>query len=94
MSLSRARHPRLPVAPPPEEHTLTARERQILLLVALGLTTSQIAGELAVSPHTVRNHLKNVYAKCGIHNRTQAVLHALRIGLLALNGRPALPPAQ
>ncbi len=49
MRLSLARHPRLRVAPP-EKRTLTAREREILLLAALGLTTSQIANELAVSP--------------------------------------------
>jgi DNA-binding CsgD family transcriptional regulator len=51
---------------------LTAREREILELVAEGRTNAQIAERLWVSPGTVRKHLDNVYAKLGVHTRTAA----------------------
>ena len=52
---------------------LTARERQILELVAAGLTTSAIAAELWISRGTVRKHLDNVFKKLGVHTRAAAV---------------------
>jgi DNA-binding CsgD family transcriptional regulator len=52
---------------------LTAREREILDLVAEGRTNAEIAERLWVSPGTVRKHLENVYAKLGVHRRTAAV---------------------
>jgi DNA-binding NarL/FixJ family response regulator len=52
---------------------LTAREREILALVAAGNTTSMIAAELWISPGTVRKHLDNVFAKLGVHTRAAAV---------------------
>jgi DNA-binding CsgD family transcriptional regulator len=51
---------------------LTAREREILDLVAEGRTNAEIAERLWVSPGTVRKHLDNVYAKLGVHTRTAA----------------------
>jgi DNA-binding NarL/FixJ family response regulator len=51
---------------------LTAREREILDLVAEGRTNAQIAERLWLSPGTVRKHLDNVYAKLGVHTRTAA----------------------
>jgi DNA-binding CsgD family transcriptional regulator len=52
---------------------LTAREREILDLVAEGRTNAEIAERLWVSPGTVRRHLENIYAKLGVHTRTAAV---------------------
>jgi DNA-binding CsgD family transcriptional regulator len=52
---------------------LTAREREILDLVAEGRTNAEIAERLSVSPGTVRRHLENIYAKLGVHTRTAAV---------------------
>ena len=52
---------------------LTAREREILDLVAEGMTNAEIAERLWVSPGTVRRHLENIYAKLGVHTRTAAV---------------------
>jgi DNA-binding CsgD family transcriptional regulator len=52
---------------------LTAREREILDLVAEGRTNAEIAQRLWVSPGTVRRHLENIYAKLGVHRRTAAV---------------------
>lgn len=55
---------------------LTAREQQIIELVATGMTNKQIAAELYLSPVTVRKHLENVMAKLGVHTRTAAVAAA------------------
>ena len=58
---------------------LTAREREILALVARGLTNAEVARELWISRGTVRKHLDNVYAKLGVHTRTAAVAAVRRI---------------
>jgi DNA-binding CsgD family transcriptional regulator len=50
-----------------------AREREILALVARGLTNAEVARELWISRGTVRKHLDNVYARLGVHTRTAAV---------------------
>ena len=53
-------------------YQLTAREREIVRLVAQGKTNAQIAGELWVAPSTVKKHLENVYEKLGVSRRTAA----------------------
>jgi DNA-binding CsgD family transcriptional regulator len=53
--------------------SLTAREREVLRLVAEGRTNAQIAEQLWISGGTVRRHLENAYAKLGVHTRTAAV---------------------
>src|SRR5690606_17080984 len=52
-----------------EAYDLTDREQQIIRLIARGHTTGEIAGELLLSPHTVRDHIKAVFAKVGVSNR-------------------------
>jgi LuxR family maltose regulon positive regulatory protein len=61
---------------------LTAREQQILAMVAAGLPNSALAERLFLSPHTVKFHLRNINAKLLAHNRTEAVAKARRLGLL------------
>jgi DNA-binding CsgD family transcriptional regulator len=61
----------------PHAGTLTARERQIVALLAAGLTGAQIAGELYLSPETVRTHIRNAMARLGASTRTQAVALAI-----------------
>jgi DNA-binding NarL/FixJ family response regulator len=56
----------------------TARENEILVLVAEGLTNSQIARRLRVSDNTVKFHLQNLYLKLGVRNRTEAAALYLR----------------
>lgn len=55
---------------------LTAREAQVLSLVAEGRTNAEIARHLSVSPGTVKRHLENLYAKLGVHSRTAAAAAA------------------
>lgn len=61
---------------------LTERELDILQLLAQRFTNKEIAGRLIVSPHTVRNHTANIYAKLEVENRRQAVERAKNLGLL------------
>ena len=55
------------------ELPLTPREREVLELVAEGMTNAEVGRALWVAPGTVRRHLENVYAKLGVHTRTAAV---------------------
>lgn len=63
--------------------SLTAREREILRLIAGGLTTSAIADKLCISHTTVRNHIQHILAKLGAHSRLEAVTVAFGQHLLA-----------
>jgi two-component system, NarL family, response regulator LiaR len=67
----------------PESATiLTEREMEVLRLVALGLANKQIANELGIGDGTVKTHVSSVLGKLGLQSRTQAALHAVRIGLV------------
>ena len=59
---------------------LTAREVEILQLLAEGLDNTAIAESLTITKRTVQNHIHNIYSKLGVSSRTEAVLHALRQG--------------
>jgi DNA-binding NarL/FixJ family response regulator len=63
---------------------LTEREREVLRLLAQGKATDEIAGELFLSHHTVRNHVRNVLAKLQAHTKLEAVIVAAREGLVDL----------
>ena len=63
---------------------LTNREIEILKLLANGMANKQIAYKLKISEKTVRNHVSNMYEKLGIYDRSQAVLYAVRKGLVEL----------
>ena len=61
---------------------LTAREVEVLRLLALGLSGKQIAARLVISPRTARNHVEHIYAKTGLTGRAPASLFAVQHGLL------------
>ncbi len=69
----------------PKQFSLTARECEVLELMATSATYREIAAQLVVSEETVRSHTKNILAKLGQPNRTQAVIVALREGLISLD---------
>lgn len=64
--------------------TLTGRELEVLGLVANGKTSRQIGDLLYISENTVKNHIRNVLDKLGLHSRNEAVLYAIRENLITL----------
>ena len=61
---------------------LTAREADVLRLLARGRTYAQAAAELGMSAHTAASHVKNAYRKLDVHSAAAAVLQAVRLGLI------------
>ena len=76
-----------PATPAPQEiaPSLTQREREVLRLVALGRETPQIAAELGISRHTVRNHVRNLRKKLKANTKLDAVVTGIRLGILPIN---------
>ncbi|MGX7670519.1 response regulator [Plantactinospora sp. DSM 117369] len=70
---------------------LTEREREVLRLVATGLSNEQIAGRLFISPLTAKTHITRAIAKLGVRDRVQLVIVAYETGLVR-PGTPAEPP--
>jgi DNA-binding NarL/FixJ family response regulator len=66
----------------PAHQRLTGREREVLQLVAAGLTNAEIAAELRLSPNTVKEHASSMFRKLGARNRADAVVRAQRLGVL------------
>jgi NarL family two-component system response regulator LiaR len=64
---------------------LTDRETDVLRLVARGRANKEIASDLGIGEKTVKTHVSNVLAKLGVQSRTQAALHAARVGLVDPN---------
>jgi DNA-binding NarL/FixJ family response regulator len=62
--------------------TLSDREREVLSGVASGRTNREIAGDLFLSPHTIKEHTSALYRKLGVRNRAEAVQRAQRLGLI------------
>jgi DNA-binding NarL/FixJ family response regulator len=71
--------------------SLTAREIEVLRLMALGQTAREISEGLVISPKTVSSHLQRILAKLAVHSRVQAVVVAYQLGLVTLGGND--PPS-
>ena len=69
---------------------LTAREVEVLRLVACGLSNKEIATRLTISPKTAGNHIEHIYVKIGASNRAAASLFAMQHGLLPEEGFPTV----
>ncbi len=68
-----------------QSSTLTSREKDVLDLMAAGFGNKQIARKLFISEKTVRNHISNLYRKLSCNSRSQAVLAAVRSGIICLD---------
>jgi two-component system, NarL family, response regulator LiaR len=71
------------VRAPESPELLSERETEVLRMVARGLANKQIAQELNITEKTVKAHVSSILAKLGLASRTQAALHAVRIGLVS-----------
>jgi two-component system, NarL family, response regulator LiaR len=75
--------------PPQHAHSeadaLTPREQEVLRLLARGLSNSEIAHALVVSDKTAKSHVSSILGKLGLASRTQAVIYALKVGLVSLD---------
>ncbi|MEY2896305.1 MAG: hypothetical protein RL669_574 [Pseudomonadota bacterium] len=69
-------------AGPAEPNPLSARETEILQLLAKGMSFNEIGEILGISPHTVTAHIKKIYRKLAVHSRGEAVYEATQMGLL------------
>jgi DNA-binding NarL/FixJ family response regulator len=76
--------PREPAEPPPTVGELTSREREVVQLLAEGLSNKEIAQRLDISEHTAKFHIGRILGKLDADSRTEAVVRAVRWGLVML----------
>jgi DNA-binding NarL/FixJ family response regulator len=79
------------VRTPENPQQLTARETEVLKLLAQGCSNKEIAQRLNIGEKTVHSHVGNILSKLGVPSRTQAALHAIRTGLVSLTALSAAP---
>jgi DNA-binding NarL/FixJ family response regulator len=77
-----------PQQPSPRLAALTDRERDILVLVARGLSNAEIAGQLVISPLTAKSHVRNILRKLDCHDRAGLVALAYENGLITAGDKP------
>jgi DNA-binding NarL/FixJ family response regulator len=82
-----ARRVRERASAPPAQEALTDREREVLALVARGLSNKAIAERLAITERTARTHVSNILGKLGLASRTQAALYAVEHKLVSEPGQ-------
>jgi DNA-binding NarL/FixJ family response regulator len=75
-----------------ERDRLSAREREVLPLLARGLTNPQIAQHLTISTHTVRSHVEHILTKLDVNDRTHAAVRAIELGYVTLGSAIASHP--
>jgi len=75
---------KLAIVPTSEDRVVTKREEEVLQLIADGCSTSEVADQMYISQKTVKNHLASIYQKLDARDRTQAILRAVRMGIVSL----------
>jgi DNA-binding NarL/FixJ family response regulator len=80
-----AGYPVRPVRPLPARPHISKREEEVLRLMATGVSIQEAARQLYISVKTVKNHLSSIYQKLDAHDRAQAVLKAVRMGIIHLD---------
>lgn len=73
---------------------LTPAEREILPLVARGLTDKEIARARRRSPHTIHRQIANLCVKFGVHDRTRLLMRVLALGLMQIDEIGPIPPQE
>ena len=73
-----------PTAQETEDYQLTQREREVLTLIAKGLTRKEVAEALVIGPYTVADYIKTIYRKLKVSSRAEATVEALRMGLIKI----------
>ena len=68
----------------PEVDALTPREREVLEMLASGLSNKEIAWRMKISEHTVKFHVASIFAKLDVSTRTEAVMQGIRKGLVMM----------
>ena len=81
-SISKEQYEALETAAVNQVEKLSARELEVLRLIAVGLSNREIAEQLYLSPGTIKTHVHNICGKLGVSNRTQAVVHARDLNLI------------
>lgn len=84
LDLIQSAHARTDAGAPPAAVSLAPREREVLQAIATGLSPEQVADLLTISIHTVRTHLKNAMAKLNSRSKLEAVMLAIKHGLITL----------
>ncbi|MGZ0218366.1 MAG: response regulator, partial [Acidimicrobiales bacterium] len=75
----------LPTVPTRDGRVVTKREEEVLQLITDGCSTSEVADQMYISQKTVKNHLASIYQKLDARDRTQAILRAVRMGIISLD---------